>query len=134
MTAFLCNWALVSPSTLTSLKDDGSSGLRIFKEPNEALYPMKRHAVNDRKEDTESKDRRSPSGFSSFIRFGRGVKFSIDDGNAASENGETDSKVSRRGTASKPPDIIIRFGRSSFKATHGELLDKRGRNDLNFIR
>ncbi|XP_012217838.1 FMRFamide-related peptides-like [Linepithema humile] len=119
--AFLCNWALVSSSILTP-KDDGS--LRIFKEPlNEFEYMVKRHGIDERKEDAESKERRSTS--SSFIRFGRA--FNTVDNSAA----ETDPKVSRH-PRWKSPDIVIRFGRSNLKA-NGEQL-KRERNDLNFIR
>ncbi|XP_014488304.1 PREDICTED: FMRFamide-related peptides-like [Dinoponera quadriceps] len=120
MMAFFCNWALVSSSILTPLKDDSS--LQIFKDPpNEFEYVLKRHGVEESSvngKDTDSKERRSSS--SGFIRFGRGQ--------AAYENfvsdGEADSKVSRH-PRWKPSDVIIRFGRSSFK---------RGRNDANFIR
>jgi hypothetical protein len=124
--AFLCNWALVSSAALTPLKDDGS--LRIFKEPpNEFEYMIKRHGMDERKEDAESKERRSSS--SSFIRFGRAEGFNTIDNSAA--DSETDSKVSRH-PRWKSPDIVIRFGRSNVK-TNGEQL-KRERNDLNFIR
>ncbi|XP_072746258.1 FMRFamide-related peptides [Anoplolepis gracilipes] len=125
--AFLCNWMLVSSSVL---KDD--SRLRIFKEsPNEFEYIVKRHDVDDRKEDTESKERRSNMG-SSFIRFGRGQSAFNTIDNSAFDN-EIDSKVSRH-PRWKSPDIVIRFGRSGFKATNGPEQPKRGKNDLNFIR
>ncbi|XP_024882918.1 FMRFamide-related peptides-like [Temnothorax curvispinosus] len=128
--AFLCNWMLVSSSVLTPLKDDGT--LRIFKEsPNEFEYVIKRHGINERKEDTESKERRSTMG-SSFIRFGRSQSAFNSVDNSVFE-GETDSKVSRH-PRWKSPDIVIRFGRSNIKAINSEQLLKRGRNDLNFIR
>ncbi|XP_029663486.1 FMRFamide-related peptides-like [Formica exsecta] len=121
--AFLCNWMLVSSSVL---KDDSS--LRIFKEsPNEFEYVVRKPDMDDRKEDTESKERRSNMG-SSFIRFGRGQS-AFD--NSALDN-EIDSKVSRH-PRWKSPDVVIRFGRSGFKTTNGEQ-PKRGKNDLNFIR
>lgn len=116
--AFLCNWALASSSILTPLKDDGS--LQIFKDsPNEFEYVLKRHGIDESSvngKDADSKERRS--GSSGFIRFGRGQ--------ASYENlvSEGDSKVSRH-PRWKPSDVVIRFGRSSFK---------RGRNDANFIR
>lgn len=122
--AFLCNWMLVSSSVL---KDDNN--LRIFKEsPNEFEYMVKRHDVDDRKEDIESKERRSTIGGSSFIRFGRG--FNTMD-NSAFDN-EINSKVNRH-PRWKSPDIVIRLGRSGIKATNSEQ-PKRGKNDLNFIR
>lgn len=126
--AFFCNWALVSSSVLAPLKDDGT--LRIFKEPsNEFEYMVKRHGIDERKEDAEaSKERRSTMS-SSFIRFGRTQAFNTIDNSAA--DSETDSKVSRH-PRWKSPDIVIRFGRSNVKAK-GEQL-KRERNDLNFIR
>lgn len=124
--AFLCNWMLVSSSVL---KDDNS--LRIFKEsPNEFEYMVKRHDMDDRKEDTESKERRSTMG-SSFIRFGRGQSLFNNLDNSAFDN-EIDSKVSRH-PRWKSPDIVIRFGRSGIKSTNDEQ-PKRGKNDLNFIR
>lgn len=124
--AFLCNWMLVSSSVL---KDDNS--LRIFKEsPNEFEYMVKRHDANDRKEDTESKERRSTMG-SSFIRFGRGQSAFNTIDNSAFDN-EIDPKVSRH-PRWKSPDVVIRFGRSDFKTTNSEQ-PKRGKNDLNFIR
>ncbi|XP_011865913.1 PREDICTED: uncharacterized protein LOC105560966 [Vollenhovia emeryi] len=127
--AFICNWMLVSSSVLTPLKDDGS--LRIFKEsPNEFEYVIKRHGIDERKEDTDSKERRSTMG-SSFIRFGRGQSAFNNAANSILD-GETDSKVSRH-PRWKSPDIVIRFGRSNIKTINGEQL-KRGRNDLNFIR
>ncbi|XP_029159793.1 FMRFamide-related peptides-like isoform X1 [Nylanderia fulva] len=123
--AFLCNWMLVSSS---ALKDDNS--LRIFKEsPNEFEYVVKRHDVDDRKEDVESKERRSTMGGSSFIRFGRG--FNTMD-NSAFDN-EIDSKGINRHPRWKSPDVVIRLGRSGNKATNNEQ-PKRGKNDLNFIR
>lgn len=115
---------LVSSSVL---KDDNN--LRIFKEsPNEFEYMVKRHDVDDRKEDIESKERRSTIGGSSFIRFGRG--FNTMD-NSAFDN-EINSKVNRH-PRWKSPDIVIRLGRSGIKATNSEQ-PKRGKNDLNFIR
>lgn len=114
---------LVSSSVL---KDDSS--LRIFKEsPNEFEYVVRKPDMDDRKDDTESKERRSNMG-SSFIRFGRGQS-AFD--NSALDN-EIDSKVSRH-PRWKSPDVVIRFGRSGFKTTNGEQ-PKRGKNDLNFIR
>ncbi|XP_012531478.1 FMRFamide-related peptides [Monomorium pharaonis] len=125
--AFFCNWMLVSSSMLTPLKDDGS--LRIFKEsPNEFEYIIKRRGIDERKEDTDSKERRSMG--SSFIRFGRSQ--SSFNGIDNSVDGETDLKVNRH-PRWKSPDIVIRFGRSNFKAINSEQA-KRGRNDLNFIR
>ena len=119
----------VSSSILTPLQDDSS--LRIFKEsPNEFEYVIKRHGINELKENTETKERRSTMG-SSFIRFGRSQPtFNLADNSVFDE--ETNSMVSRH-PRWKSPDIVIRFGRSNFKAVNdGEL--KRGRNDLNFIR
>ncbi|XP_011158611.1 FMRFamide-related peptides [Solenopsis invicta] len=127
--AFFCNWMLVSSSILTPLKDDGS--LRIFKEsPNEFEYVIKRRGIDERKEDTDPKERRGTMG-SSFIRFGRSQSAFNDVDNSVVD-GETDSKVSRH-PRWKSPDIVIRFGRSNFKAVNNEQ-PKRGRNDLNFIR
>lgn len=127
--AFLCNWMFASSSVLTPLKDDGS--LRIFKEsPNEFEYIIKRHGIEERKEDTDSKERRSTMG-SSFIRFGRSQSAFNSVDNSVFD-GETDSKVSRH-PRWKSPDIVIRFGRSNIKAINGGQF-KRGRNDLNFIR
>ncbi|RLU15645.1 hypothetical protein DMN91_011399, partial [Ooceraea biroi] len=125
--AILCNWALVSSSVLIPPKDESS--LRIFKEPsNEFEYVAKRHGIDVRKEDADSKERRS-SMSSSFIRFGRSQSaFNTDNSDFDSE---ADSKVSRY-PRWKSPDIVIRFGRSSFKTANVEQL-KRGRND-NFIR
>ncbi|KYQ57837.1 hypothetical protein ALC60_03193 [Trachymyrmex zeteki] len=127
--AFLYNWMFVSSSILTPLQDDGS--LRIFKEsPNEFEYVIKRHGINEHKENTETKERRSTMG-SSFIRFGRSQSaFNLADNSVVDE--ETNSMVSRH-PRWKSPDIVIRFGRSNFKAVNDGQL-KRGRNDLNFIR
>ncbi|XP_018395383.1 PREDICTED: FMRFamide-related peptides-like [Cyphomyrmex costatus] len=124
--AFLCNWMLVSSSILTPLQDD--SNLRIFKEsPNDFEYVIKRRGIDERKENTE---RRSTMG-SSFIRFGRSQSaFNLADNSVFDE--ETNSMVSRY-PRWKSPDIVIRFGRSNFKAINDGQL-KRGRNDLNFIR
>ncbi|KAL6258944.1 hypothetical protein P5V15_008870 [Pogonomyrmex californicus] len=133
--AFLSNLMLVSSSVLMPLKDDGS--LRIFKEsPNEFGYMIKRHGIEDRKEDAEdaeSKERRSTMG-SSFIRFGRSQPAPFNSVDNSAFDDETNSKVVSRHPRWKSPDIVIRFGRS-FKATstNSEQL-KRGRNDLNFIR
>ncbi|KMQ91937.1 hypothetical protein RF55_8139 [Lasius niger] len=91
---------------------------------------VKRHDANDRKEDTESKERRSTMG-SSFIRFGRGQSAFNTIDNSAFDN-EIDPKVSRH-PRWKSPDVVIRFGRSDFKTTNSEQ-PKRGKNDLNFIR
>lgn len=127
--AFLCNWMLVSSSVLMPLKDDSS--LRIFKEsPKEFEYIIKRHGIDERKEDTEFKERRSTMG-SSFIRFGRSQSASNNVDNSVFD-GETDLKVSRH-PRWKSPDIVIRLGRSNTKVINDEQL-KRGRNDLNFIR
>jgi len=122
---------LVSSSVLTPLKEDDS--LRIFK-PNEFEYMIKRHGLDEHKEDTErteeSKGRRSTMG-SSFIRFGRSQSAFNNVDNSVFDR-ETSPKVSRH-PRWKSPDIVIRFGRSNFKAVNNEQL-KRGRNDLNFIR
>ncbi|XP_054002161.1 FMRFamide-related peptides-like isoform X1 [Hylaeus anthracinus] len=126
---FLCNWFLVSSSMLTPLRADGN--LRIFKDaPSDFEYVLKRHGNSGRSDDADSKERRSNVGSSSFIRFGRG------DSEVNAEkllDGEADdgSKVSRY-PRWKSPDVVIRFGRSGYKAANREL--KRGRNDLNFIR
>ncbi|XP_020290710.1 FMRFamide-related peptides-like [Pseudomyrmex gracilis] len=127
---FLCNWAFVSSSILAPLKDD--SNLRIFKElPNKFEYITKRHGIDDRKEDAESKERRSTMS-SSFIRFGRSQSaFNVNDNSAALDS-ETDSKVDRH-SRRKSADIVIRFGRSKLKNANNEQL-KRGKSDLNFIR
>ncbi|KAL0116992.1 hypothetical protein PUN28_010098 [Cardiocondyla obscurior] len=126
--AFFCNWMLVSSSVL---KDNGS--LRIFKElPNDIEYVIKRHGIDDRKDDIESKDRRSTMG-TSFIRFGRSqAAFNGVDNPGLDGETDSNSKVSRH-PRWKSPDIVIRFGRSNTKTINGEQL-KRGRNDLNFIR
>nr|XP_012145539.1 PREDICTED: uncharacterized protein LOC100876993 [Megachile rotundata] len=127
---FLCNYVLVSSSILTPLKADGS--LRIFKDPSSDFdYVLKRHSnVDGRSEDPDSKERRSNVG-SSFIRYGRsdpdvnvGKTLNSDDGS---------SKVNRY-PRWKSPDIVIRFGRSGYKAMNENREYKRGRNDLNFIR
>ncbi|XP_043249419.1 FMRFamide-related peptides-like [Colletes gigas] len=125
---FLCNCMLVSSSILTPLRADGN--LKIFKDaPNDFEYVLKRHSTSGRSDDPDSKERRSNAG-SSFIRFGRS------DGDVNTERvmdgeGDTSSKVNRY-PRWKSPDIVIRFGRSSYKAANREF--KRGRNDLNFIR
>jgi len=126
--AVLCNWALVSSTILIPSKDESS--LRIFKEPsNEFEYLAKRHGIDVRKEDADSKERRS-SMSSSFIRFGRSQSaFNAVDNLAF--NSEADPKVNRY-PRWKSPDIVIRFGRSSFKPANVEQL-KRGKND-SFIR
>lgn len=124
---FLCNCALVSSSILTPLKADGS--LRIYKDvPSDFEYVLKRHNADSRSEDPDTKDRRS----STFIRYGR----SEGDGNvekSLSGDGDGSSKVNRY-PRWKSPDIVIRFGRSGFKAVNDNKEYKRGRNDLNFIR
>ncbi|XP_076277677.1 FMRFamide-related peptides [Lasioglossum baleicum] len=128
---FLCNCLLVSSSILTPLKADGN--LRIFKDvPSDFEYVLKRHSVDSRPDDSDSKERRSNKG-SSFIRFGRS------DPDSHGENilgGESDgnSPVNRY-PRWKSPDIVIRFGRSDFKAAGNADRDyKLRRNDLNFIR
>lgn len=120
----------MSSSILAPLKDD--SNLRIFKElPNKFEYITKRHGIDDRKEDAESKERRSTMS-SSFIRFGRSQSaFNVNDNSAALDS-ETDSKVDRH-SRRKSADIVIRFGRSKLKNANNEQL-KRGKSDLNFIR
>lgn len=125
--AIVCNWALVSSSILLPPKDE--STLRIFKEPsNEFEYVSKKHGFDVRKEDADSKERRSTS--SSFIRFGRSQSaFNTVDNSAF--NSETEPKVSRY-PRWKSPDIVIRFGRSGFKTANVEQL-KRGKDD-SFIR
>ncbi|XP_076663714.1 FMRFamide-related peptides [Andrena cerasifolii] len=128
---FLCNWMLVSSSILTPLKADGS--LRIFKDaPSDFEYVLKRHNVDSRSDEPDSKERRSSMG-SSFIRFGR----SDGEGNVEKVlgvEGDGSSKVNRY-PRWKSPDVVIRFGRSSFKAASNDNREhKRGRNDLNFIR
>lgn len=135
--AFLCNWALVSPSILGSLaKDDGN--LRIFKEPpNEFGYAVKRQSLlMPNQHDAETKNRRSASSTSSssFIRFGRGgQQFAAEiDDNAVPESADSESNISRRW---KAPDVVIRFGRSSFKTANGGVEQlKRGKSDASFIR
>lgn len=131
MLPFLCNWMLVSSSILTPLKADGS--LRIFKDaPSDFEYVLKRQNVDSRSDEPDPKERRSGMG-SSFIRFGRS------DGEGSMEKvlgaeGDGSSKVNRY-PRWKSPDVVIRFGRSSFKAaSNGNREHKRGRNDLNFIR
>lgn len=122
----LCNWALVSSTMMIAPQDEPS--LRIFKEPsNEFEYVAKRHGIDVRKEDTDSKARRSAMS-SSFIRFGRSQSDVTDN---SAFNRETYPKVSRY-PRWKSPDIVIRFGRSSFKVANVEQL-KRGKND-SFIR
>ncbi|XP_017762137.1 PREDICTED: FMRFamide-related peptides-like [Eufriesea mexicana] len=127
---FICNCVLVSSSILTPQEDDG--GLRIFKDtPGDFEYVLKRHSVDSRSEDPDSKERRSNMG-SSFIRYGRS------DGDGSIEKaykGDIDgsSKVNRY-PRWKSPDIFIRFGRSGFKSLNNDREYKRGRNDLNFIR
>lgn len=128
---FLCNCLLVSSSILTPLKADGS--LRIFKDavPSDFEYVFKRHSVDSRPDDPDSKERRSSKG-SSFIRFGR----SDPDGhveNVLNDEGDGNSPVNRY-PRWKSPDITIRFGRSGYKAVTSDREYKRGRNDLNFIR
>jgi len=123
--AIFCNWALVSSTILIPSKDESS--LRIFKEPsNEFEYLVKRDGIDVRKEDADPKERRS-SMSSSFIRFGRSQS-AIDN---SAFNSEADPKVNRY-PRWKSPDIVIRFGRSSFKPANIEQL-KRGKND-SFIR
>ncbi|KAG7202405.1 hypothetical protein KM043_018721 [Ampulex compressa] len=128
VTAFLCNCILGSSSLLAPLKDDD---MRIFKEqPNDLEYVLKRHSIDARYSEPDSKERRSTMG-SSFIRFGRS-QGEGDTENAGSS--DTDSKVSRH-PRWKSPDIVIRFGRSGSKNQNSlDRLYKRGRGDLNFIR
>lgn len=116
---------------MTPLRGDGN--LRIFKDaPSDFEYVLKRHNVGGRPDEPDSKERRSNSG-SSFIRFGR----SESDGNVEKAlDIETDgsSKVNRY-PRWKSPDVVIRFGRSGYKAVNSDNREfKRGRNDLNFIR
>ncbi|XP_076249346.1 FMRFamide-related peptides [Calliopsis andreniformis] len=125
---FLCNCVLVSSSILTPLKADGS--LRIFKDaPSDFEYVLKRHNADSRSDDPASKKRRGDS----FIRYGR----SEGDNNmekALGGEGDSNSQVNRY-PRWKSPDIVIRFGRSGFKATNDDNKEyKRGKNDLNFIR
>lgn len=107
-------------------------GLRIFKDtPGDFEYVLKRHSVDSRSEDPDSKERRSNMG-SSFIRYGR----SDPDGSIEKAyKGDVDgsSKVNRY-PRWKSPDIFIRFGRSGFNSLSNDREYKRGRNDLNFIR
>lgn len=128
---FLCNCILVSSSILAPLGTE--NGLRILKKPSgEFEYVLKRHTMNGRVEDPDSKERRSSMG-SSFIRFGRSEGEGLGEhGGAASEIDGT-SKVNRY-PRWKSPDIVIRFGRSEAKGVVGGRGYKRARSDLNFIR
>lgn len=112
------------------MRTDG--GLRIFKDaPSDFEYVLKRHNVDGRAEDTDSKERRSNMG-SSFIRYGRGDPDGSM-GKAFNGDGDGSSKVNRY-PRWKSPDIVIRFGRSGIKSANSDRDFKRGRNDLNFIR
>ncbi|XP_078050688.1 FMRFamide-related peptides [Augochlora pura] len=128
---FLCNCLLVSSSILTPLKAEGN--LRIFKNvPSDFEYVLKRHSVDSRAEDADSKERRSNKG-SSFIRFGRSDPDSHGE-NVLGDEGDGGSPVNRY-PRWKSPDIVIRFGRSDSKmAVTGDRDYKLRRNDLNFIR
>ncbi|XP_033338476.1 FMRFamide-related peptides [Megalopta genalis] len=128
---FLCNCLLVSSSILTPLKADGN--LRIFKNvPSDFEYVLKRHSVDSRPEDADSKERRSNKG-SSFIRFGRSDPDNHGE-NVLGEESDGSSPVNRY-PRWKSPDIVIRFGRSDSKTAPSSDRDyKLRRNDLNFIR
>ncbi|KAG6800607.1 hypothetical protein HZU73_03998 [Apis mellifera caucasica] len=129
---FICNCVLVSSSVLTTLKTDG--GLRIFKDapnefkdvPNEFEEALKRHSI-----DCHSDKRENPQGCSGSF-FVRDERSDPDRGKERFYNGDGDRGSNRSPRTWKSPDIVIRFGRAGFKNLNRE--QKRGRNDLNFIR
>lgn len=129
---FICNCVLVSSSVLTTLKTDG--GLRIFKNapnefkdvPNEFEEALKRHSI-----DCHSDKRENPQGCSGSF-FVRDERSDPDRGKERFYNGDGDRGSNRSPRTWKSPDIVIRFGRAGFKNLNRE--QKRGRNDLNFIR
>lgn len=122
---FICNCVLVSSSVLTTLKADG--GLRIFKDaPNEFEEALKRHSIDCRS------DKRENSQGCSGSFFVRDERSDPDGGKERFYNGDGDRGSNRSPRTWKSPDIVIRFGRAGFKSLNRE--QKRGRNDLNFIR